>query len=76
MSKFAGTNVHKRLVSEGAYREKRYEEALKSAFLGTDEDWCVRILKGRARGEVLTFVALPRDKWIGANAWGISKYMS
>jgi len=39
MSKFAGGNVHKSLVSEGAYREKRYEEALKSAFLGTDEDW-------------------------------------
>lgn len=39
MSEFAGTNVHKRLVSEGAYREKRYEEALKSAFMGTDEDW-------------------------------------
>jgi hypothetical protein len=39
MSKFAGTNVHKRLVGEGAYREKRYEEALQSAFLGTDEDW-------------------------------------
>jgi protein phosphatase 2C family protein 2/3 len=39
MSKFAGGNVHKSLVSEGAYHEKRYEEALKSAFLGTDEDW-------------------------------------
>ena len=39
MSKFAGTNVHKRLVSEEAYHDKRYEEALKSAFLGTDEDW-------------------------------------
>ncbi|KIM75547.1 hypothetical protein PILCRDRAFT_98887 [Piloderma croceum F 1598] len=40
MSKFSGTNVHKRLMSEGAYHEERYEEALKSAFLGTDEDWC------------------------------------
>lgn len=39
MSKFAETNVHKRLVSEEAYREKKYEEALKRAFLGTDEDW-------------------------------------
>ena|ERR1700733_4956265 len=38
VAKFAGSNVHKRLVSEEAYREKRYEEALKRAFLGTDED--------------------------------------
>ena len=39
MSKFAGVNVQKRLVTEQAYREKRYEEALKRAFLGTDEDF-------------------------------------
>ena len=38
VAKFAGKNVHKRLVTEEAYREKRYEEALKRAFLGTDED--------------------------------------
>jgi protein phosphatase 2C family protein 2/3 len=38
VAKFAGTNVHTRLVTEEAYREKRYEEALKRAFLGTDED--------------------------------------
>jgi hypothetical protein len=38
VAKFAGSNVHKRLVSEESYREKRYEEALKRAFLGTDED--------------------------------------
>jgi len=31
-------NVHKRLVTEEAYYEKRYEEALKRAFLGTDKD--------------------------------------
>ena len=35
---FARVNVHKRLVGEDAYREKRYQEALKRAFLGTDED--------------------------------------
>jgi hypothetical protein len=35
----------------------------------------VGILRGHlARGEVLTFVALPRDKWIGTNAWGICRY--
>lgn len=38
VAKFAGENVHKRLVTEEAYHEKRYEEALKRAFLGTDED--------------------------------------
>ena len=38
IAKFASKNVHKRLVTEKAYCEKRYEEALKRAFLGTDED--------------------------------------
>ena len=32
MAKFAGINVHKKLVAEDAYRKKRYEEALKNAF--------------------------------------------
>lgn len=35
---FTSENVHSRLVAEDAFREKRYEEALKRAFLGTDED--------------------------------------
>jgi hypothetical protein len=39
VAKFSGINVHKRLVTEEAYREKRYKEALKRAFLGTDEDF-------------------------------------
>ena len=39
VAKFASGNVHKRLVAEDAYREKRYEEALKMAFLGTDQDF-------------------------------------
>jgi len=39
MAKFAGINVHKRLVTEKAYHEKQYEEALKRAFLGTDRDF-------------------------------------
>ncbi|KAG0693181.1 PP2C-domain-containing protein [Suillus ampliporus] len=38
VARFAGRNVHKRLVSEESYREGRYDEALKKAFLGTDED--------------------------------------
>ena len=39
VSNFSAINVHKRLVTETAYHEKRYEEALKRAFLGTDEDF-------------------------------------
>ncbi|TFY81911.1 hypothetical protein EWM64_g2100 [Hericium alpestre] len=38
VARFAGQNVHKRLVNEEAYREHKFEEALKRAFLGTDED--------------------------------------
>ncbi|KAH7885274.1 PP2C-domain-containing protein [Phlebopus sp. FC_14] len=38
VARFAGRNVHKRLLGEEAYREKLYDEALKRAFLGTDED--------------------------------------
>lgn len=38
VAKFAGKHVHKRLLAEDAYREKRYDEAMKRAFLGTDED--------------------------------------
>jgi len=39
VAKFASVNIHKRLVAEDAYREKRYKEALKMAFLGTDQDF-------------------------------------
>lgn len=38
MARFAGQHVARRLVSEQAYRELEYEQALKKAFLGTDED--------------------------------------
>jgi len=38
VARFAGQNVHKRLVSEDSYREKDYPTSLKKAFLGTDED--------------------------------------
>lgn len=37
-ARFAGQNVHRRLVQEDAYKEANYEQALKRAFLGTDED--------------------------------------
>jgi protein phosphatase 2C family protein 2/3 len=39
VSKFAGLNVQKRLITEEAYKNEEYEEALKKAFLGTDEDF-------------------------------------
>ena len=38
VAKYAGLNVHKRLVTEEAYKNDDYELALKKAFLGTDED--------------------------------------
>ena len=38
MAQFAGLNLHKRLVSEEAYKNNDYVAALKKAFLGTDED--------------------------------------
>ncbi|KXN88252.1 hypothetical protein AN958_07711 [Leucoagaricus sp. SymC.cos] len=38
VAKYAGQNVHKRLVQEESYKEKNYETALRKAFLGVDED--------------------------------------
>ena len=38
VAKFAGLNVHKRLITEEDYKNDEYEAALKKAFLGTDED--------------------------------------
>lgn len=45
VSKYAGENLHKRLTEEEDYREKRYDVALKKAFLGIDQD----LLATRAR---------------------------
>ncbi|KAG6890815.1 hypothetical protein C0995_003248 [Termitomyces sp. Mi166 len=38
VAKYAGANVHKRLVEEETYKQGQYELAMKRAFLGTDED--------------------------------------
>jgi len=38
VARFAGQNVHRRLVQEESYRQEDYEEAMRRAFLGTDED--------------------------------------
>ena len=52
MAKFASLNVHKRLVTEEAYKNDDYEVALKKAFLGTDED----ILAGQSIFSSLSFL--------------------
>jgi protein phosphatase PTC2/3 len=39
MSTFAAINVHQSLVTEETYQKKHYEEALRRAFLGTDQDF-------------------------------------
>jgi protein phosphatase PTC2/3 len=51
VAKFAGLNLHKRLVKEEAYKNHNYEVALKKAFLGTDED----ILAGQFIFSLLSF---------------------
>ena len=38
VAKYADSNVFKRLAGERAYKEGDYQEGLKTAFLGTDED--------------------------------------
>eukprot|EP00918_Siedleckia_nematoides_P029409 GHVU01063409.1.p1 GENE.GHVU01063409.1~~GHVU01063409.1.p1 ORF type:complete len:510 (-),score=57.80 GHVU01063409.1:287-1816(-) len=38
VARYAGQNVHKRLITEESYKEQNWEMALKKAFLGTDED--------------------------------------
>lgn len=38
VARYAGQNVHKRLITEETYKEGNWATALKKAFLGTDED--------------------------------------
>lgn len=38
VAKYAGTNVYKRLVGEQTYKDGNYQEGLRRAFLGTDDD--------------------------------------
>jgi protein phosphatase 2C family protein 2/3 len=38
VARFAGKNVHRRLIQEESYQQQDYEEAMRRAFLGTDED--------------------------------------
>ena len=53
MAKYAGQNVHKRLITEESYKEQNWEMALKRAFLGTDEDLL-------ASTSILDFVIIER----------------
>lgn len=54
VAKFAGKNVHKRLLAEETYRQKRYDEAMKRAFLGTDEDLLAGTSLHHRLGTVIT----------------------
>lgn len=38
VARFAGQNVHRRLVQEESYQHQNFEDAMRRAFLGTDED--------------------------------------
>jgi protein phosphatase 2C family protein 2/3 len=38
VARFAGQNVHRRLLQDDSYQQQNYEEAMRRAFLGTDED--------------------------------------
>ncbi|EJF63408.1 PP2C-domain-containing protein [Dichomitus squalens] len=38
VARYAGQNLHKRLVQDEAYKKGELKESLKNAFLGTDED--------------------------------------
>ncbi|KAF5369449.1 hypothetical protein D9758_002670 [Tetrapyrgos nigripes] len=69
VAKFAGQNVHKRLLSEESYKEKQYDIALKKAFLGTDEDLLAAPAHARDPSGCTAVAALvTKDKIYVANA--------
>ncbi|THV05305.1 PP2C-domain-containing protein [Dendrothele bispora CBS 962.96] len=69
VAKFAGQNVHKRLVAEETYKEKEYATALKKAFLGTDEDLLATPAHARDPSGCTAVAALvTQDKIYVANA--------
>ncbi|KAJ6512254.1 phosphatase 2C-like domain-containing protein [Mycena vitilis] len=69
VAKFAGHNVHKRLVTEESYKESQYPEALKRAFLGTDEDLLANPAHTRDPSGATAVAALvTKDKIYVANA--------
>ncbi|KAJ7069808.1 phosphatase 2C-like domain-containing protein [Mycena amicta] len=69
VAKFAGQNVHKRLLTEDSYKESQYGEALKRAFLGTDEDLLANPAHTRDPSGCTAVAALvTKDKIYVANA--------
>jgi len=52
VAKFAGENLHKRLVLEKSYTEKNYEIAFKEAFLGVDQELRVGVSPFRSLSSV------------------------
>jgi len=69
VAKFAGQNVHKHLVAEEAYRQKQYQEALKRAFLGTDEDllasaWTTTMFLYLPNSQLLAVRSCTRSFWL------------
>ena len=64
VAKYAGENLHKRLVADDAYNSNSYPEALKNAFLGTDADMCAstsRSFQGRGLSETYYVSFTPTD---------------
>ena len=49
VAKYAGKNVFKRLTGEQSYKDGNYQEGLKKAFLGTDDD----ILKSNVSRQII-----------------------
>ncbi|KAE9404078.1 PP2C-domain-containing protein [Gymnopus androsaceus JB14] len=69
VAKFAGENVHKKLLTTDSYPAKEYDAALKRAFLGTDED--IRANPAHARdpsGCTAVAALVTKDKIYVANA--------
>ncbi|KAJ7983212.1 phosphatase 2C-like domain-containing protein [Mycena polygramma] len=67
-AKFAAHNVHKRLVTEESYKQGQYPEALKRAFLGTDEDFLASNPACPGSGATAVAALVIKDKIYVANA--------
>lgn len=69
VAKFAGENVHRRLVNEEAYKQGNYDEALKRAFLGADEEMLANPAHSRDPSGCTAVAALiTKDKIYVANS--------
>ncbi|KAK2465254.1 hypothetical protein APHAL10511_002608 [Amanita phalloides] len=68
VSKYAGEYLHKRLLMEETYHEKRYDAALKRAFLGTDEDLLATRERETSGATAVTALMTTDNKIYVANA--------